>query len=74
MPTETVQLTCEIRNKADLAKHLFDLARVLETEVPPVAALLYAVSGAIVGGEEEDLAEWVGFYIKKAIKKQEAGT
>ena len=71
MPTETVQLTCEIRNKADLAKHLFDLARAIEVELPAIAALLYATSGAIVGGEEEDLAEWVGFYVKKAIDKQE---
>ncbi len=71
MPTEMVNLKSDIRNKADLAKHLFDLARALETEVPAIAALLYATSGAIVGGEEEDLAEWVGFYVKKAIDKQE---
>ena len=71
MPTETIELKSNIQNKADPAKHLFDLARILETEVPAIAALLYSVSGAIVGGEGEDLAEWVGFYVKKAIDKQE---
>ena len=70
LSTETVQLSCEIRNKADPAKHLFDLARALETEVPAVAALLYSVSGAIVGGEDDDLAEWVGFYVQKAIDQR----
>ena len=77
MPTEMVNLKSDIRNKADLAKHLFDLARALETEVPAVAAMLYAVSGAIFGGEEDDLAQWIGFYIKKAFEKldsEEVGT
>ncbi len=74
MPTEMVKLRGDIRNKADLAKHLCDLARLLETEVPAVATMLFAVSGAIFRGEEEDLADWVGFYVKKAIEKQDSKT
>ncbi|KKL98764.1 hypothetical protein LCGC14_1821100 [marine sediment metagenome] len=70
MPTEMVKLRGDIRNKADLAKHLFDLAELLSQEVPAVATLLYATSGAIFGGKEDDLAEWVGFYVKKAIETQ----